>query len=138
MKNLRELSGSPLSYIISIVPRSLPTEVIEGEHFVLVDLLKLVLGISSQDISTKEGQTEAATRTLVRPTRVTQPQSPWPTPWLAKKSETRARQSKTVRAGLEGFVDWTGVADSEPAEKEEMFSLAAGFAAWRHKRSATL
>ena len=41
-KNLRELSGSPFPYIIPIVPRSLPTKVIEGEHFLLVNLLKLV------------------------------------------------------------------------------------------------
>ena len=44
VKNLRELGSSPFPYIIPTVPRSLPTEVIEGEHFVLVDLLKLVPG----------------------------------------------------------------------------------------------
>ena len=47
VKNLRELGGSPFPYIIPIVPCSLPSEVIEGKHFVLVDLLKLVLGSSS-------------------------------------------------------------------------------------------
>ena len=52
MKNLRELGGRPFPYIIPIVPRSLPAEVIEGEHFVLVDLLKLVTGSSSQVVST--------------------------------------------------------------------------------------
>ena len=138
MKNLRELGGSPFPYIISIVPRLSPIEVIEGEHFVLADLLKLVLGSSSQAISAKEGQTKAATRTLVRHTRVTQPQSPRPTPRPKKKSETRVRKSKTAEAGFEGFVDWTRVADSEPAEEEEVFSLPARFTTWRHKRSATL
>ena len=47
VKNLRELGGSPFPYIIPIIPCSFPTEVIEGKHFVLVDLLKLVPGSSS-------------------------------------------------------------------------------------------
>ena len=42
VKNLRELGGSPFPYINPIVPHSLPAEVMEGEHFVLTDLLKLV------------------------------------------------------------------------------------------------
>ena len=132
------MGGSPFPYIIPIVPRSLPAEVIEGEHFFLIDLLKLVLGSSSQAISTQEGQTEATTRTLVRPAYVTQPQSPWPAPQPAKKRETRARQTKTVDARLEGFVDLTRIADSEPAEEEEKFSLTVGFVARMRKQSTTL
>ena len=73
VKNLRELGGSPFPYIIHIVPRSLPVEVIEGEHFVLADLLKLVLSSSSQESFAQEGQAEAAAKTLVRSARVTQP-----------------------------------------------------------------
>ena len=133
VKNLRELGGSPFPYIIPIVPRSLSVEVIEGEHFVLIYLLKLVLGSSSQAISTHEGQTKATTRTLVRPAHVNQPQSPWPAPQPAKKRETRARQTKTVDVGLEGFVDLTRVVENEPAEEEEKFSLAVGFVARMRK-----
>ena len=66
MKNLREMDGSPFPYIIPIVPRSLTIEVIEGEHFVLADLLKFVQGSSYQPIPTQEDQTEAAARTLMR------------------------------------------------------------------------
>ena len=55
VKNLQELGGSPFPYIIPIVPRSLLAKVIEGEHFVLVDLLKMVLGNSSHAISAQEG-----------------------------------------------------------------------------------
>ena len=51
VKNLQELGGSPFPYVIPIVPRSLPTKVIEGEHFILVDLLKLAPISSSQAIS---------------------------------------------------------------------------------------
>ena len=118
VKNLRELGGSPFPYIIPIVPHSLPAKVIEGEHFVLTDLLKLVPGNSSQVIYAQEGQTEAATRTLVRSNRVTQPRGPQPTPQSAKKRETRVQQTKTAGARLEAFVDWTGVVDGEPVEEE--------------------
>ena len=47
VKNLRELGNSPFPYIIPIFPRSLSAEVVEGEHFVLADLLKFVPGSSS-------------------------------------------------------------------------------------------
>ena len=70
--------------------------------------------------------------------RVTQPQSPQPTPWSTKMRETRVGQTKTADIGLEGFVDWKGVVDGEPAEEEEMFSLATRFATRMHKQSATL
>ena len=56
VKNLRELGGGPFPYIIPIFPRSLPFEVIEGEHFVIVDLLKLVSSDSFKAISTQGGQ----------------------------------------------------------------------------------
>ena len=107
VKNLRELGGSPFSYIIPIVPCSLLAKVIEGEHFVLADLLKLVSGSSSKTIFDQEGQTEAPTRTLVRYARVTQPQSPRLALGQAKRRETRVRQTRTTGVGLEGFVDWT-------------------------------
>ena len=48
------------------------------------------------------------------------------------------RQTKTVGAELEGFIDWTGIVNGEPSEEEEMFSLAAGFDGQMSKRSATL
>ena len=48
VKNLRELGGSPFPYIIPIVPYLSPVEVIKGKDFVLTDLLKLVIGSSSQ------------------------------------------------------------------------------------------
>ena len=138
VKNLRELGGRPFPYIIPIVPRSSLGEVIEGEHFVLADLLKLVPSRSSQLTPAQEDQTEVAARTLVRSARVSQPQSPRATPRLAKKRKTRVRQTKAACVGLEYFPYWTGVADIEPVEKEEMFSLAAGFVVRKRKRSMTL
>ena len=59
-----------------------------------------------------------------------------PLPRLAKKrTETRARQTKTADVGLEDFIDWTSVVASEPTEEEEMSNLATEFAAWMRKRT---
>ena len=44
MKNLQELDSSPFPYITPVIPRSLPGEVVRGEHFVLTDLLKSIPG----------------------------------------------------------------------------------------------
>ena len=48
MKNLRELGVSPFPYIVLVIPCSLPAELVRGNHFVLVDLLKSISGSSSQ------------------------------------------------------------------------------------------
>ena len=47
VNNLRELIHNPSSYILSVIPRPFPEEVVEGEHYVVADLLTLVLGNSS-------------------------------------------------------------------------------------------
>ena len=81
---------------------------------------------------------EAATGTLVRSARATQPQSPRPAPQPEKRKKgdrNRARQTKVAGARLEGFVDWVGIISSELAEEEEMFRLIAGFAGRMRKRA---
>ena len=47
VKNLRELSRNPSPYTLLVIPRPLPTEAVEGEHYVIVDLLTLIPGSSS-------------------------------------------------------------------------------------------
>ena len=47
MKNLRELSRNPSPFTLPVIPRLLPIEKVEGKHYVIVDLLNLVLGNSS-------------------------------------------------------------------------------------------
>ena len=46
-KNLQELGASPFHYIVPVIPRSLPAEPVKGEHFVLAELFKSILEISS-------------------------------------------------------------------------------------------
>ena len=46
-KNLRELSRSPSPYIIPVIPCPLLAEIVEGEHYVIVNLLNLASGSST-------------------------------------------------------------------------------------------
>ena len=57
MKNLQELGANPFSHIVSVLPCHFPSEVVKGKHFVLANLLKSLLGGSSQ--------AEAASKPLV-------------------------------------------------------------------------
>ena len=47
VKNLCELSCNPSPYTLPVIPHPLPIEVVEGEHYIIVDLLTLIPGSSS-------------------------------------------------------------------------------------------
>ena len=70
MKNLRELSRSPSLYIIPVILRPLPSEIVEGEHYVITNLLNLAPGSSSL---AKTSKSEAVGRELVISTQSGQP-----------------------------------------------------------------
>ena len=53
-KNLADVRRNPASYSLLIIPRPLPSEIVDGEHFVTADLLRLI----SRGASTSRG-TEA-------------------------------------------------------------------------------
>ena len=65
VKNLQELGSSPFPYLAPVIPRPLPGEAFRGEHFVLVNLLKLIFGSSSQAGSAREPQVEITEGALV-------------------------------------------------------------------------
>ena len=44
VRNLRGLSRNPSPYILPVIPRPLPTEIVEGEHYVIANLLNLAPG----------------------------------------------------------------------------------------------
>ena len=136
-RNLQELAACAFPYNIPVVPRSLPVELIEREHFVLAYLCKSNPGSSSQEVAAQEDQVKAATWALVRSVRVTQPQSPRPAPRAKNKEgdRKRARHTKLVDTGLEGFLDWVGIIASESTKDEEMSRLAVGFVARMRKRA---
>ena len=68
--NLRELSRSPSAYIIPVIPRPLPSKIVEVEHYVIVNLLNLAPSISSP---AKTSEIKAVGRELVSSTRSKQP-----------------------------------------------------------------
>ena len=70
VKNIRELSRSPSPYIITVILRPFPVEMMEGEHYVIADLLNLALGSSSP---AKNFETEAVDREPVISTQSGQP-----------------------------------------------------------------
>ena len=70
MKNFHDLSHSPSPYIIPVIPRLLPAEIVEGKHYVIDDLLNLAPGNSSP---AKNFETKAVGRELVISTQSKQP-----------------------------------------------------------------
>ena len=72
MKNLHDLRSHPLPYSVPIIPHPLPSEVVEGEHFVAANLLSLIPGGSSP---AREAESKATGRELVVSTQSTQPSS---------------------------------------------------------------
>ena len=56
-KNLLELGASP--YIVHVISRLLPKELIKGEHFILAELLKSITGSSSLAGSDQEQEPQA-------------------------------------------------------------------------------
>ena len=70
MKNLCELSRSPSPYIITVIPRLLPSEIVKGEHYVIADLLNLAPGSSTP---AKNSEIEAVSLELVISTQPKQP-----------------------------------------------------------------
>ena len=61
MQNLNDLSLNPAPYSVLVISCPLPTEIVEGEHYVTADLLNLLPGSSSLS---KEQEIEAVDREL--------------------------------------------------------------------------
>ena len=131
VKNLQGLGANPFLYIVSVLCRHLPNEVIKGEHFVLVDLLKSLLGGFSQ--------AEVVPKPLVLPNYLPLVvQDPKPSPQVMMKKKKKSGQAKAASEGLEGFMEWTNPAVSQSAEEKEveMSGLVAGFTMRMCKRAA--
>ena len=88
MKNLHDLSCHLSPYNVLIIPRPLPSEVVEGKHFVTADLLTLIPGSYSQ---CREVESEVAGWELVISTQPVQPSSgsedSGPTPQASRQVE---------------------------------------------------
>ena len=56
-ENIFVMRHNPAPYTLSVIPRPLPLNVVEGEHFVLADVRRLVSGSasSSKDLVVESG-----------------------------------------------------------------------------------
>ena len=59
VKNFADVRRSPAPYSLSIIPRSLPSEIVDGEHFVTTDMLDLLAGRAP---SPEDPEAEASSR----------------------------------------------------------------------------
>ena len=102
VKNLQELGASPFLYIVPVIPRLLPTKLIKGKHFVLADLLKSILGISSQARSAQEQDPQAKITKGALASFVLSDQSP-----LDKQDSQPALggEEEREKEGKEGWTD---------------------------------
>ena len=58
-ENIPALRHNPAPYTLPVIPRPLPSNVVEGEHFVLADVRRLVSGSAS---SSRDLVVEASSR----------------------------------------------------------------------------
>ena len=58
-ENISAVRHNPASYTLKVIPRPLPSNVVEGEHFVLADVRRLVSGSAS---SSRDLVVEASSR----------------------------------------------------------------------------
>ena len=65
LKNLADVRRNPIPYSLSIIPRPLPSEIVDGEHFVTADLLNLIAGRTSpsRDLEAETLSQEVVSRT---------------------------------------------------------------------------
>ena len=144
VKNLHNLSRHLSPYNVLIIPRPLTSEVVEGEHFVAVDLLSLILGGSSP---TREVKSKATGRELVISTQSMQPsftsEDSDPAPQAPKQVEgdghsespplaikdshlaprasnkKKGRRQKDARAGAKDFILWVPPISRHSSIREE-------------------
>ena len=65
-KNLVDVRHNPAPYSLPIIPRPLPSEIVNREHFVIADLLNLTAGSgsSSRVLDAETSSRELVSRTL--------------------------------------------------------------------------
>ena len=66
LKNLADVRQNPTPYSLPIIPRLLPSEIVDREHFIAADLLHLTAGgaSSSRDLVAETSSRELVSRTL--------------------------------------------------------------------------
>ena len=147
LKNLDDVRQSPAPYSLPIIPRSLPLEIVDGEHFVTFDLLSLLVG-SAPSIGDPEAESlnqEQASQTSfvpststngdsssaspvlgrdargIRPTRIPPPRERiGSAPQISKIRKRGTNKGKSNRrAQVKDFIPWVFPEPSRPFASEE-------------------
>ena len=147
LKNLTDMRWNSAPYSLPIIPRPLPTEIVDGEHFVTVDLLNLTTGSASpsRDLEVETSSQELVSRTPSMPSTSTsggsgstQPapsrgergsrSKRLPLPRKGTNSAPRAlnikrrgtiRRQNAPRAQVKDFIPWVHPESSRPSDLEE-------------------
>ena len=141
VRNLHELSCNPSPYILPVIPRPLPSEIEEGEHYVIADLRNLALGSSSptQTIEIEvvgrelvislgpeqpswaredSGPSPQASKKVDRGSHLKSPpfmkRDSRPAPQASKKGRRVPEQQRALEAGVEDFIPWVASISSRP------------------------
>ena len=147
LKNLTDVRQSPAPYSLSIIPRSLPLDIVDGEHFVTSDMLSLLVGHvpSTRDPEAKALHREQASRASsvsststsrdsssaspgpgrdergIRPVRLPLPRKG--TGSTPRVSQIRKRGTDWVKsppeAQVEDFIPWVRPEPNQPSASEE-------------------
>ena len=94
MNNLRELSRNSSPYTLPVIPHPLPTELVEGEHYVIADLLTLVPSNSSP---TQTSETEVVGRELEINLRPEQPSLAREDPGVAPRASKEVDRGSRLK-----------------------------------------
>ena len=147
LKNFADVKQSPAPYSLPIIPRSLPLEIVDGEHFVTFDLLSLLVGSapSTGDPEAESLNREQASQTSfvpststngdsssaspipgrdsrgIRPTRILPPRERIGfAPQISKIRKRGTNQGKsTCGAQVEDFIPWILPEPSRSSDSEE-------------------
>ena len=145
-QNLNDLSHNPALYSVPVISRPLPTEIVEGEHYVTADLLNLLLSSSSpsRELETKAVGWELVICALLRQSSYVSEDSGQasqasrqceegshlgrlplarkgsrPAPRAVKGKKGTLGQKKVPGAGVENFVPWVPPISNHPPNWEE-------------------
>ena len=147
LKNLVVVRRNPAPYSLPIIPRPLPSEIVDGEHFVTADLLNLTAGSASpsKDLEVETSSWELVSRTPSmpfasisggfgfaqpapnrgergsRPERLPLPRKGTNFAPRALKIKRRGtiRQRNALGTQVKDFVPWVHLESSQPSDLEE-------------------
>ena len=146
LKNLGDLRHNPAPYSVLFIPRPLPIEIVEGEHYVTANLLNLLPGSSSpaKDLEAEADGLELAIRTQSeQPSSAGEDFGPVPqasrrgergshleslplarkgsrpAPQVLKRRKGMPEPQKVPKVRVEYFVPWVPPISSHPPDLEE-------------------